>query len=85
MNCVCRDEVAGAVRKLLSPIKKMKNPQSFDWLFGLPLHNLLARTSSMFDDITLMMPEQLDTRLSEITKLFHLLEIRNATFNTGLQ
>ena len=78
--------MAYAILKLCNRIKNRTNAEyGLEWLFGLPLYNLLTENSAPFEDVTLKKNCKLDERWTDVGQKLRLNELRGRTFNCGVR
>ena len=81
-----RSDIANAILKLCHRIKNRTNAEyGLEWLFGLPLYNLLTENSAPFEDVTLKKNSQLLERWTAVEEKLHLNELRRRTFDCGVK
>ena len=78
--------MADAILKLCNHIKNRTNAEyGLEWLFGLPLYNLLAENSAPFEDVTLKKNSKFLERWTAVERKLHLNELRDRTFDCGVR
>lgn len=78
--------MAYAILKLCNRIKnRTKTEYGLEWLFGMPLYNLLTENSALFEDITTKKNSTLDARWTDVEGKLHLNELRRTTFNSNVR
>ena len=81
-----RSDVAYAILKLCDRIKdRTKAEYGLEWLFGLPLYNLLTENSAPFEDITVKKTLKLHERWTDAQKTLQLNKLRGRTFDSGVR
>lgn len=77
--------MADAILKLCNRIKNRKNAErGLEWLFGMPLYNLLTENSAPFEDITVKKNSKLDERWTYVQEKLYLNVLRGTTFDSGV-